>query len=112
MLQAPLPVFVGWILCIAFGCSVILMTPGVLTPLLYRIIPERFLGILPNSVTAADVVFRWAWVATLLQSSNMAFSYGVSGPFWYASAGIFQVLMFLMLSIEIQRKCPEIHTVG
>jgi hypothetical protein len=28
---------------------------------------------------------KWTWAATLLQSANVAFKYGVSGPFWYAA---------------------------
>jgi Na+/proline symporter len=36
-------------------------------------------------LTACDIVSKWTWAATLLQSSNVAWQYGVSGPFWYAS---------------------------
>ena len=61
-------------------------------------------------LTAADVVSKWTWAATLLQSSNVAWSYGVSGPFWYASGATIQVLLFAILAIEIKRKCPAIHT--
>lgn len=57
-------------------------------------------------LTAADVVSKWTWAATLLQSSNVAWNYGVSGPFWYASGATIQVLLFAILAIEIKRKCP------
>ena len=30
----------------------------------------------------AVIVSQWTWAATLLQSSNVAWQYGVSGPFW------------------------------
>ena len=33
-------------------------------------------------LTAAVIVSQWTWAATLLQSSNVAWQYGVSGPFW------------------------------
>ncbi len=36
-------------------------------------------------LTACDIVSKWTWAATLLQSSNVAWQFGVSGPFWYAS---------------------------
>ena len=31
---------------------------------------------------ACHIVSQWTWAATLLQSSNVAFKFGVSGPFW------------------------------
>lgn len=33
-------------------------------------------------LTACDIVAKWTWAATLLQSSNVAFKFGISGPFW------------------------------
>ena len=38
------------------------------------------------------------------QSSNVAYKYGVSGPFWYASGATIQVLLFAILAVEIKRK--------
>jgi urea-proton symporter len=35
-----------------------------------------------TGLTATCIVSAWTWAATLLQSSNVAWSYGVSGPFW------------------------------
>jgi SSS family transporter len=61
-------------------------------------------------LTACDIVSKWTWAATLLQSSNVAFQYGVSGPFWYASGATIQVLLFAVLAVEIKRKCPAVHT--
>lgn len=31
---------------------------------------------------ASSVVSAWTWAATLLQSSSVAYDYGVSGPYW------------------------------
>jgi len=36
-----------------------------------------------TGLTASVIVSQWTWAATLLQSSNVAWTYGVSGPFWY-----------------------------
>ena len=33
-------------------------------------------------LTASVIVSQWTWAATLLQSSNVAWQFGVSGPFW------------------------------
>lgn len=45
-----------------------------------------------------------------LQSANVAYKYGVSGPFWYASGATVQVLLFAILAVEIKRKAPTTHT--
>ena len=45
-----------------------------------------------------------------LQSSNVAYQYGVSGPFWYASGASIQVLLFGILAIELKRRAPGCHT--
>lgn len=56
-------------------------------------------------------LLQWTWAATILQSSNVAWQYGVSGPFWYASGATIQVLLFGVLAIEIKRKAPAAHTI-
>ena len=37
-----------------------------------------------TGLTASVTVSQWTWAATLLQSSNVAWKFGVSGPFWCA----------------------------
>ena len=64
-----------------------------------------------TGLTAAVIVSQWTWAATLLQSSNVAFQYGVSGPFWYASGATIQVLLFGILAIQVKRYAPTAHTV-
>jgi SSS family transporter len=64
-----------------------------------------------TGLTASVIVSQWTWAATLLQSSNVAWNYGVSGPFWYASGATIQVLLFGILAIEIKRRAPTAHTV-
>ncbi|KIV97412.1 hypothetical protein PV10_01167 [Exophiala mesophila] len=63
-----------------------------------------------SGLVAAAVVSSWTWAATLLQSSGVAYSYGVSGPFWYASGATVQILLFATLAIELKRKAPNAHT--
>lgn len=42
-------------------------------------------------VSILTMIFvQWTWAATILQSSNVAWEYGVSGPFWYASGATIQ----------------------
>lgn len=64
-----------------------------------------------TGLTASVIVSQWTWAATLLQSSNVAYKFGVSGPFWYAAGATIQVLLFGILAIEVKRKAPTSHTV-
>ena len=34
---------------------------------------------------ASGIVSAWTWAATLLQSSTVAYEYGIAGPFWVRS---------------------------
>ncbi|KAF9203456.1 hypothetical protein BGZ49_006405 [Haplosporangium sp. Z 27] len=90
---------------------------------LITMIQKRFLGEKSTSeeymaagrsvktgLVASAVVSSWTWAATLLQSSSVAYKYGISGPFWYASGASVQVLLFSVLAIELKRKCPNAHT--
>ena len=36
-----------------------------------------------TGLVASAFVSSWTWAATLLQSSGVAYRYGVSGPFWF-----------------------------
>ena len=86
-------------------------------------VEERYLGVSQTSewfntagrviktgLTAAAIVSAWTWAATILQSSTVAYQYGVSGPFWYAAGASIQVLLFGILAIELKRKAPNAHT--
>ena len=42
-----------------------------------------------TGLTASVIVSQWTWAATLLQSSNVAWKYGVSGPFWWVQLFLF-----------------------
>ncbi|KAK2662017.1 hypothetical protein Ddye_000591 [Dipteronia dyeriana] len=64
-----------------------------------------------TGLIASVIVSQWTWAATILQSSNVAWQFGISGPFWYASGATIQVLLFGVMAIEIKRKAPHAHTV-
>ncbi|TFK98233.1 urea transporter [Pterulicium gracile] len=59
---------------------------------------------------AAGVVSAWTWAATLLQSSAVAYKYGISGPWWYAAGATIQVLLFAMLAAKLKMNAPGAHT--
>jgi urea-proton symporter len=62
-----------------------------------------------SGLVASAVVSSWTWAATLLQSSGVAYSYGVSGPFWYASGATVQILLFATLAIEYVTSTRRVH---
>ncbi|KAE8451376.1 hypothetical protein EG329_004005 [Mollisiaceae sp. DMI_Dod_QoI] len=63
-----------------------------------------------SGLVASAVVSSWTWAATLLQSSGIAYRYGVSGPYWYASGATVQILLFATIAIELKRRAPNAHT--
>ncbi|KAF4313358.1 putative urea active transporter protein [Botryosphaeria dothidea] len=63
-----------------------------------------------SGLVSSAVVSSWTWAATLLQSSGVAYRYGVSGPFWYASGATVQILLSSTLAIELKRRAPNAHT--
>ena len=116
--KAPLSKASGYIIVIGMGLGMTLLA-AILTHLEVAYtrsgaISSEFFNTAGRSVktglTASVIVSQWTWAATLLQSSNVAWNYGISGPFWYASGATIQVLLFGILAIEIKRKCPTAHT--
>ncbi|KAG8884150.1 hypothetical protein FRB97_005133 [Tulasnella sp. 331] len=59
---------------------------------------------------AAGIVSAWTWAATLLQSSAVAYRYGISGPYWYAAGATVQVLLFAQLAAKLKLNAPNAHT--
>ncbi|KAI5236571.1 solute symporter family transporter [Aureobasidium subglaciale] len=59
---------------------------------------------------ASGIVSAWTWAATLLQSSTVAYQYGVAGPFWYAAGATVQILMFSILACKVKMNAPRAHT--
>jgi len=112
-----LPEWIGWAIVVGLG-----MVFAVIITVEVKI-EERYLGVSQTSemfntagrtiktgLTAAAIVSAWTWAATLLQSSTVAYQYGISGPFWYAAGASIQVLLFGILAIELKRKAPNAHT--
>jgi len=108
---------VGWVMVLLGGVAFAIFT-GILV-----FIDTRYGGTVINSeqfntagrtvktgLTAAVIVSQWTWAATLLQSSTVAWKYGVSGPYWYAAGASIQVLLFGILAIELKIKAPKCHT--
>ena len=84
-----MPQAVGWVLCLGFGFGFCAITLGLVkleTVFGGTKITSEFFNTAGRDVkvglTAAVIVSQWTWAATLLQSSNVAWAYGVSGPFW------------------------------
>ncbi|KAF7360171.1 Solute symporter family transporter [Mycena venus] len=59
---------------------------------------------------ASGIVSAWTWAATLLQSSTVAYDYGIAGPFWYAAGATVQILMFAVLACKVKQNAPRCHT--
>jgi len=59
---------------------------------------------------ASGIVSAWTWAATLLQSSTVAYEYGVAGPFWYAAGATVQILLFSILAVKTKMNAPRTHT--
>ncbi|KAL4962040.1 sodium:solute symporter family protein [Aspergillus stella-maris] len=64
-------------------------------------------GLIANGVVSA-----WTWAATLLQSSTVAYEYGISGPFWMtdAAGATVQIFMFSVLACKVKQNAPYCHT--
>ncbi|KXH68614.1 sodium symporter family protein [Colletotrichum salicis] len=65
---------------------------------------------LKSGLVASSVLSTWTWAATLLQSTAVAYKYGVLGPVWYASGATVQIILFATLAIELKRRAPNAHT--
>lgn len=117
--EAPLPVGVGYAVVLGFGLLFSIITTMIVYINKYfgskgEITSEHFNTagrMIKTGLTASVIVSQWTWAATLLQSSNVAWQYGVSGPFWYASGATIQVLLFGVLAINLKKVAPSAHTV-
>jgi len=117
--EAPLPNWVGYAVVLGFGLLFSIITTAIVYINKYfgnkgEITSEHFNTagrMVKTGLTASVIVSQWTWAATLLQSSNVAWQYGVSGPFWYASGATIQVLLFGVLAINLKKVAPSAHTV-
>ena len=116
--NTPLPIQSGYAIILGFGAFFSVLTTILVYLDKYANGTEHtseFFNTAGRSVrtglTASVIVSQWTWAATLLQSSNVTWKYGVSGPFWYASGATIQVLLFGILAIEVKRRARTAHTV-
>ncbi|KAJ7727980.1 solute symporter family transporter [Mycena maculata] len=61
-------------------------------------------------LVASGVVSAATWAATLLQSSTVAYEYGIAGPFWYAAVATVQITAFAVLACKVKQNAPRCHT--
>ncbi|KAK9812194.1 hypothetical protein WJX73_003550 [Symbiochloris irregularis] len=64
-----------------------------------------------TGLIAVDITSHWTWSSTMLQSTNQAFQYGVSGGLWFAAGAVIQIFFFGPVAVEIKRRAPFCHTV-
>lgn len=65
---------------------------------------------LKSGLVASSVVSTWTSAAILLQSTTVAYQYGVSGALWYGGGACVQIILFATLAIELKRRAPNAHT--
>lgn len=63
-----------------------------------------------SGLLASSVISAWIWAATLLESSTVAYKYGISGPFWYAAGASIQIFLFAVIALELKKRAPSSHT--
>jgi len=59
---------------------------------------------------ASGIVSAWTWAATLLQSSAVAYRYGISGPWWYAAGATVQIFLFAQNAAKLKVNAPHANT--
>lgn len=108
---------IGYSLLVAFGLAFGIVTIGLVYLDQYffrRVMNSEYFNTAGRSVrtglTASVIVSQWTWAATLLQSSTVAFKYGISGPLWYASGATVQVILFSMIAVLVKLRAPTSHT--
>jgi Na+/proline symporter len=118
VVQAPLSQAVGYIVVVVIGLVFALGMVGV-TRLLKRTLgedntkTEMFITAnrsVSTGLTASAVISSWLWSTALLGSSLVGYSYGVSGPFWFAAGCSPMIVFFALLGIVCKRRIPEAHT--
>ncbi|KAH9837660.1 Na+/solute symporter [Rhodofomes roseus] len=61
-------------------------------------------------LVCCGIVSAWTWSATLLQSSTAAYTFGVSGPWWYGVGGTIQLAFFAMVAAKVKMNANGAHT--
>ncbi|KAL9938383.1 hypothetical protein V8E36_003006, partial [Tilletia maclaganii] len=63
-----------------------------------------------SGLIASGIVSAWTWAATLLQSSAVAYKFGISGLWWYAAGATLQVLLFAAIAAKLKINAPFAST--
>lgn len=115
--DTPLNQGIGFAVVLAFGLAFGFITVGLVYLDQYffrRTMNSEYFNTAGRSVrtglTASVIVSQWTWAATLLESSNVAYLYGVSGPLWYAAGATVQVILFSTLAVLVKLRAPTAHT--
>ncbi|KAF9074610.1 solute symporter family transporter [Rhodocollybia butyracea] len=61
-------------------------------------------------LVACGIISAWTHSTTLLQSSTAAYTFGVSGPWWFAVGGTIQLAIFAMVAAQVKLKANGAHT--
>mmetsp|Transcript_39491 Transcript_39491/g.92273 ORF Transcript_39491/g.92273 Transcript_39491/m.92273 type:complete len:597 (-) Transcript_39491:51-1841(-) len=116
-LDPPLPASAGYVVVIGFGVMfscMVTMLVMMAQRCQYRALTSEYFNtagrMVKTGLTASVIVSQWTWAATILQSSNVAWQYGVSGSFWYAAGATVQILLFGVLAIRVKQIAPNAHT--
>ncbi|KAI0321050.1 Na+/solute symporter [Amylostereum chailletii] len=92
--------------------------------LVLTFLQSRFSGISPSraeefssasrsvkpGLVCCGIVSAWTWSATLLQSSTAAYTFGISGPWWYGVGGTIQLGIFGMIAAKVKMNANGAHT--
>lgn len=113
----PLSNGIGYAVVLAFGLTFGFITVALVYMDQYffrRTMNSEYFNTAGRSVrtglTASVIVSQWTWAATLLQSSTVAYRYGVSGPLWYAGGATIQVILFSTIAVLVKLRAPTAHT--
>ncbi|KFY16842.1 hypothetical protein V491_05212 [Pseudogymnoascus sp. VKM F-3775] len=63
-----------------------------------------------TGLTASAVISSWLWSTAILGSSLVGYSYGISGPFWFAAGCSPMIVFFALLGVVCKMRIPEAHT--
>ncbi|THH28092.1 hypothetical protein EUX98_g6098 [Antrodiella citrinella] len=61
-------------------------------------------------LVCCGIVSAWTWSATLLQSSTAAYTFGLSGPWWYGVGGTIQLAFFAIVAAKVKMNANGAHT--
>lgn len=57
----------------------------------------------PRRAETQGIVSAWTWSATLLVSSSVTFSLGLSAAYWYAVGGTIQIVIFAAVAAKVKQ---------